>query len=64
MLFNCAFLIFILKFYYLLLVALGLHCFVRSFSSQGECALLFTVVLGLLVDSTGLLFCGAQATGV
>ena len=36
-------------FIYLFLAALGLHCFVRTFSSCGERGLLFIAVRGLLI---------------
>lgn len=61
---QLCFLIFILKFYYLLSVALGLHCFVRSFSWWGECACSSLWCLGFSLTPTGLLLCRAQATGV
>ena len=36
-------------FIYLFLAALGLHCWVRAFSSCGEQGLLFVAVCGLLI---------------
>ena len=47
---------------YLLLAALGLHCFARAFSSCGERALLFVAVRGLLIVMASR--CAAQASGV
>ena len=38
-----------LKFIYLFLAALGLHCCVQAFSSCGERELLFVAVRGLLI---------------
>ena len=40
---------FVVKFIYLFLVVLGLHCRVQTFSSCNERELLFIVVLGLLI---------------
>ena len=41
--------IYILKFIYLVLAALGLRCCARAFSSCGERGLLFVVARGLLI---------------
>ena len=41
-------------FIYLFLAALGLHCYVRAFSSCGEQGLLFVAVHGLLIAAASL----------
>ena len=40
--------------YLFTLAALGIHCFVRAFSSCGELGLLFAVVRGFLVAAASL----------
>ena len=57
------FFFFILKFIYLLFLAvLGLRCCARAFSSCGERGLLFVAVHGLLI-AVASLCCGAGALG-
>ena len=58
---NCFFCFFLFYlFIYLFLVALGLHCCTRAFSSCSERGLLFAVVHRLLI-AVASLYCGAWA---
>ena len=47
--FHCTLIVSFLKFIYLFLAALGLHCCAQAFSSCGERGLLFVAVHRLLI---------------